>query len=48
MKNDTLNVEVLLKYLAMSGENSSYFFRDIMHELVSFKNFEKYLQSLIV
>lgn len=34
--NDTPNVEVILKYMAESGENSSYNFRNIMHELLGY------------
>ena len=45
---DTPNVENILKYMAMSGENSSSNFRDILHQLIDYKNIMGYLESSLL
>ena len=43
--DDTPNVEVILKYMAESGEHSSFNFRNILHEMLGYHNFYNYLDS---
>jgi hypothetical protein len=43
-----LNVEHLLKYMAKMETRGAANFRDIMHLLVEYNNFDKYLEHMFV